>query len=50
MQNYHNFGSIISADDMHDNLQGCQSQKDRIIYTYSNLSNFKEHIIYADNK
>ena len=50
MQNYHNFGIIISADVMRDNLQGYQSQKDQIICTYLNLNYFKEHIIYVDNK
>ena len=50
MQNYDNFGSIISTDDMHDNLQGYLSRKDQIICTYLNFNHFKEHIIYVDNK
>ena len=50
MQNYHKFGGIISVYDVHDNLQGYQSQKDQIIYIYLNFNHLEEHIIYVDNK
>ena len=49
MQNYHNFGSINSADEKHDNLQIYLSLKDQIMINYFSLSCFKRHVIYVEN-
>ena len=49
MKNYHNFRSITSCDEKHDNLQIYFSLKDQIMSNYFSLNHFKRHEIYVDN-
>ena len=49
MQNFHNFGSVNSANEKHDNLQIYSSLKDQTMSNYFSPNCFKRHVINVEN-